>query len=312
MVVEASKTQSKDNQVVKKILVTGSEGMLGSALLTSLKKYNIEVVGTDIRSSENPLDITMPDDVSGFIKHIRPDAIIHTAACTDVDECELNLNKTYLINREGTNNIAKACKDTGAFLVYISTDFIFDGSKTSSYNEDDMPVPINIYGRSKLQGEECVKKLLEQYLIIRTSWLFGENGKNFVDTIINKAESGELLEVVDDQKGSPTYSVDFADAVIELLLTAYSLSPFTKAAVDKPLTALHITNSENCTWYEFAKEIIRIKGIKDVKIEPIVSNKVKHIAKRPKMSILDNSAYVKIAGKALPSWQDALTRYLKI
>jgi dTDP-4-dehydrorhamnose reductase len=286
---------------MKKILITGSEGMLGKALMQVAKAKGLRVVGADIRSKENNIDITNLDSVTSVIKRIRPDAIIHTAAYTDVDECELNLNKAYLINREGTNNVAKACKDTGAFLIYISTDFIFNGKKRMPYTEDDKPNPINEYGKSKLQGEERVKKLLEQYLIIRTSWLFGENGKNFVDTIIDKAKSGKSLKVVNDQKGSPTYSADLADAITELLLTTYNLQ----------LTALHITNSGNCTWHEFAKEIIRIKAIKDVKIEPIVSDKTERAANRPKMSILDNTAYIKITGKALPSWQDALARYLK-
>ena len=283
-----------------RILVTGSEGMLGRALLTSLESSNVEVVGTDIKSRKNPLDITKPDVLSGFIKNIAPDVVIHSAAYTDVDACELNLNNTYLINAEGTKSIAKICKDTGAFLIYISTDFIFDGKKASPYKEDDAPSPINIYGRSKLQGEKYVQKLLEKYLIIRTSWLFGGNGRNFVDTIINKAVSGQSLNVVDDQRGSPTYSVDLATAITGLLLTAY----------DVEIKVIHITNSGSCTWYKFAKEIIRVKGIKGVSIGPIMSDTSKRVANRPKMSVLDNTIYAKISGSSMPSWQDALVRYL--
>jgi len=160
--------------------------MLGSALLSSFKGPDIEVIGTDIRAEKNPLDITKPDDTTDFIKQVRPDVVIHVAAYTDVDGCELNLNDAYLINSEGTKNIANACKQIGAFLIYISTDFVFDGNKVMPYIEDDVPSPISIYGRSKLQGEQRVRQLLEQYLIIRTSWLFGESGKNFVDTIIKK------------------------------------------------------------------------------------------------------------------------------
>ena len=275
--------------------------MLGSALSTSIKRHNVEVIDTDIRSEKNPLDITKPDDVSDFIKDIKPDVVIHTAAYTDVDGCELNLNKANLINTEGTQNVAKACKDTGAFVLYISTDFIFDGKKRTPYTEDDKPSPINEYGRSKLQGEDFIKKILDKYLIIRTSWMYGKSGKNFVDTIIDKAESSELLQVVDDQKGSPTYAVDLSNAIVNLISLSINLYPLT----------LNVTNSGNCTWYEFAEEIIRIKGIKNVKIEPITSDKSKRVAERPKMSVLDNSKFIKISGKSLPSWRDALTRYLK-
>jgi len=285
---------------MKRILIIGSEGMLGSALLSSFKGPDIEVIGTDIRAEKNPLDITKPDSTIDFIKQVRPDVVIHVAAYTDVDGCELNLNDAYLINSEGTKNIANACKQIGAFLIYISTDFVFDGNKAMPYIEDDVPSPISIYGRSKLQGEQRVRQLLERYLIIRTSWLFGESGKNFVDTIIKKAESGEPLRVVDDQRGSPTYAKDLADAIVAILLTAH----------DVKLTTLHITNSGSCTWYDFAKEIIRGKGMKGVNVEPVSSDQIKRPAKRPKMSILDNTRFIKASGGSLPSWQDALARYL--
>jgi len=285
---------------MKRILIIGSEGMLGSALLSSFKGPDIEVIGTDIRAEKNPLDITKPDDTTDFIKQVRPDVVIHVAAYTDVDGCELNLNDAYLINSEGTKNIANACKQIGAFLIYISTDFVFDGNKAMPYIEDDVPSPISIYGRSKLQGEQRVRQLLERYLIIRTSWLFGESGKNFVDTIIKKAESGEPLRVVDDQRGSPTYAKDLADAIVAILLTAH----------DVKLTTLHITNSGSCTWYDFAKEIIRGKGMKGVNVEPVSSDQIKRPAKRPKMCILDNTRFIKASGGSLPSWQDALARYL--
>jgi len=285
---------------MKRILIIGSEGMLGKALLSSFKGPDIEVIGTDIRAEKNPLDITKPDDTTDFIKQIRPDVVIHAAAYTDVDGCELNLNDAYLVNTEGTKNVANACKHAGAFLVYISTDFIFDGTKTMPYIEDDAPSPISIYGRSKLQGEERIRQLLEQYLIIRTSWLFGENGKNFVDTIINKAESGEPLRVVDDQRGSPTYANDLVDGIAGLLLKDFDLN----------IKILHITNSGSCTWYDFTKEIIRAKGIKGVNLKPVASDAIKRPAKRPKMSILDNTRFIKASGGSLPSWQDALARYL--
>jgi len=151
---------------MKKILVIGFKGMLGTALMQAVKAKGLHAIGADVRSKENNIDITNLDSVTSVIKDIRPDVVIHTAAYTDVDGCELNHDKAYLINAEGAKNVATACKDAGAFLVYISTDFIFDGKKRAPYTEDDKPNPINVYGKSKLQGEECVKELLEQYLII--------------------------------------------------------------------------------------------------------------------------------------------------
>lgn len=283
-----------------RVLVTGSKGMLGSTLYDRLLKHDIEVIGTDIRAGKNSLDITKPDASIDLIKQVRPDVVIHAAAYTDVDGCELNIKDAYLVNSEGTRNIVNACKQTGAFLIYISTDFIFEGNKAVPYIEDDTPSPVNIYGRSKLQGEERVRQLLERHLIIRTSWLFGENGKNFVDAIINKAKTAKSIEVVDDQRGSPTYAADLSNAIIDLLSLSFDLYPLT----------LNITNSGSCTWYEFAKEIVRIKGIKDANVEPISSDQIKRSAKRPKMSILDNGRFIKVFGSALPSWQDALLRYI--
>lgn len=285
---------------MKKILITGSEGMLAKALKKSLTRYNVGLAEADVNSGTNPLDITKPENTSELISRLRPDIVIHTAAYTDVDGCEFHPNKAYLVNAKGTRNVAQACRDTKSFLVYISTDFIFNGNKAEAYKETDMPDPINIYGRSKLQGEEYIEELLREYLIIRTSWLFGKAGKNFVDSIVNKAKSGNPLEVVDDQRGSPTYSVHLADAITELLLSRCNLK----------FKLMNVTNTGSCTWYEFAREILKVKGIKDAALKPITSYQAMRAAKRPAMSALDNTRLIDVAGKPLPAWQDALAEYI--
>jgi len=285
---------------MKKILITGSEGMLGKALTGAFAKYDVNLIKADIKDSADPLDITERSDVSAFISQLMPDIVIHAAAYTDVDGCELNPDKAYLVNAEGTRNVAQACRDTGAFLVYVSTDFIFNGDKAASYKETDVPEPVNIYGRSKLRGEEHIEELLKKYLIIRTSWLFGRAGRNFVDTIIDKAKSGKPLEVVDDQRGSPTYSVHLTDAITELLLSRCGLK----------LKVMNVTNTGSCTWYEFAQEILKVKGIKDIALKPITSYQAMRAAKRPAMSVLDNTSFIEITGKPLPAWQDALAEYI--
>lgn len=283
-----------------KVLVTGSQGMLGQALIRSLSTREVAVEGADIRSKDNAVDISNDKDIMNLITRIKPDIVIHAAAYTDVDGCEDNPEKAHLINGEGAKFVATACNNTNSLLIYISTDFIFDGTKTTPYTEEDKPNPINVYGKSKLAGENFVKDILSTYLIIRTSWLFGEGGRNFVDSIISLAEAGKNLKVVDDQKGSPTYTVDLAEAITELLLTPYTLY----------LTPLNITNTGSCTWYEFAKEILKAKGIKEVSLNSLTSSELNRPAKRPKMSILDNSKFEKLYGKSLPAWQDALQRYL--
>jgi dTDP-4-dehydrorhamnose reductase len=319
---------------MKKVLITGSKGMLGRALIRSLDGHDsVQAIGTDLLSEEHKLDITDANQVSGFIKGIMPDIIIHAAAYTDVDGCEQHPERAYAVNAEGTKNIAQAAKDVNAFMIHISTDYVFDGEKTSPYIETDKTSPINIYGESKLLAERAIKDTMDNYLIIRTSWLFGKGGKNFVDSIIQKVEAGEKLTVVDDQKGSPTYTTDLAIAICKLLDSSAlrpqndntcnskgAINPCHSEGVCRRQTTeeskhatpkiLHVTNSGSCTWYEFAKEILRIKNIENIKIKPIKSDEISLPAKRPAMSVLDNAEYAKITGKALPPWQDALHRYV--
>jgi dTDP-4-dehydrorhamnose reductase len=287
---------------MNKVLITGSEGMLGKALARALESEKTQIIRADINSAEEPIDITDKNAVTGFIEQIRPDIIVNTAAYTDVGGCEKNPEKAYSVNTQGVKNIACAARKSNSFLIQISTDYVFDGRKTIPYTVKDRPNPINIYGKSKLEAEDAVRDMLDNYVIIRTSWLFGKTGKNFVDSIIGQAESGRPLKVVDDQAGCPTYVQDLATAIVKLLPRTYNL---------EPKTIIHITNSGSCTWYEFAKEILKIKNTGNIRIEPVKSNEISSPAKRPEMSVLDNSEYIELTGNTLPCWQDALRRYLE-
>ncbi|MFH1507988.1 MAG: dTDP-4-dehydrorhamnose reductase [Candidatus Omnitrophota bacterium] len=277
-----------------KVLVTGSKGMLGS-ILTEVLSAEFEVKGIDIEDS----DIIDTEKTTKIIKNYNPGIIIHTAGFTDVDECELNQKKAFSINSLGTKNVAGAANEVGATLFYISTDYVFDGKKSIPYTESDTPNPLNIYGKSKLEGEEIIRNNLTKYFILRTSWLFGPNGKNFVSTILQKAKENDRLQVVDDQVGSPTYTLDLADAIRFLLSTLNSqlLSGY--------YGIYHITNAGSCSWYEFAKEIIFLKQL-DTRILPVSTAEYKRPARRPMMSALDNSKLIAAFKLKLRPWQEAL------
>lgn len=287
-----------------KVLITGLSGMLGTDLAKELRR-KYEVVGTDVVRTSSIIDkfyksdITDREEISGVIKKAKPDIVVHTAAWTDVDGCELDRKKAYRINAEGAENVARACRTAGAKLIYISTDFVFDGKKKSPYKETDKTNPLSAYAESKLKGEAAVKKALKEYFILRTGWLYGRHGKNFVDTIVSKAESaGGVLKVVDDQVGSPTYTVDLAKAIRSLLdriVTGYGV--------------YHISNSGSVSWYEYAKAILKLSGIK-ARVAPISSKELDRPAKRPAMSVMDNSKFEKFTGYKMRGWRAALKEYL--
>ena len=274
-----------------KVLITGSEGMLGSDLMKVLSlKY--EVVGIDLKD----VDITKKDEIIKVISDIHPDLVIHTAAYTDVDGCEREKGLAFLINAQGTENICLASRKLNIPLLYISTDYVFNGEKRSPYIESDIPDPLNIYGKSKLRGEEYVQSLVSDYFIIRTAGLFGKNGKNFVNTVLRKAREENVLKVVADQVHSPTYTVDLSKEIKRLIKTEnYGI--------------YHITNNGECFWYEFAQEILHLSQIKDVKLIPISSDELNRSAKRPKYSVLSNHHLSETIGDNMPSWQNALKRY---
>jgi dTDP-4-dehydrorhamnose reductase len=281
-----------------KILITGSKGMLGSALVNVLLS-KFEVKGIDIEDC----DIINKENTRRIIKNYKPHIVIHTAAYTDVDGCELGPDKAFAINTRGTENVVCAVKEVDAAFLYMSTDYIFDGRKDKPYTETDIPNAINTYGKSKLEGERITQSLLKTYIILRTSWLFGPNGKNFVTTILKKAEENKELKVVNDQFGSPTYTLDLADAIKTLLSARYSL-------LATNYGTYHITNSGHCSWYEFAKEIVSLKQL-NTQILPINSTECKRPARRPKMSILDNSKFINSFKLTLRPWQDALKHFLQ-
>lgn len=289
-----------------RILITGSSGMLGMALCQTLSKGH-KLIGIDIINPQAPFckpqtfincDILERKKIIEAIVASRPDAVIHTAAYADVDGCELNPEKAKKINVGGTKNVSAACQKAKAMLCYISTDFVFDGKKKTAYLETDKPRPINIYGQSKWEGELHIQSELRDFLIVRTSWLFGKGGKNFVDTILKKTREGKELKVVDDQIGSPTYAKDLAKGIKKLV------------AVLKNVKGIyHITNAGSCSWYAFASEIKKIMKFEN-KISPITSNEYLSPAKRPAMSILENMRYQEITGNLLRPWRAALRDYL--
>ncbi len=274
-----------------KIALTGSDGMLGC---------DISSVFSDVQLTAFTLsdfDITDLDKSISVIKKINPDYLIHTAAYTDVDGSELDPEKAYLINGIGTRNVAIACEEIKCPIIYISTDYVFDGTKKEPYDEWDMPNPVNQYGLSKLLGEKFISSLTNRFYIVRTSWLYGKNGKNFVDTITRLLSEKKEIEVVDDQVGSPTYTYDLAEKLKEIIGRGYGI--------------YHITNSSSCSWYEFASEIARLKSGK-TKIKPTTTEKFNLPAGRPSYSVLDNSMLRLEGMKELRHWKEALQDYLSL
>lgn len=267
-----------------KVLVTGANGMLGQDLCPILEDVGCFVIETDI----DTLDITDFDSAQSFINQVHPDIVIHCAAYTDVDGAEENFEQAELINAKGTENISKICAELDVPIIYISTDYVFDGRKNTPYTADDLPNPINKYGLSKLHGEEAVKKYCEKYYIVRTSWLYGHYGKNFVETMLAKAD--EELKVVEDQIGCPTWTVELANGILKLFA--------------KPYGIYHICGNGDTSWYGFAKEIFKQAG-KDVKLSPCKSDEFERPAKRPAYSVLGGEKFCR-------NWQSALHDYLEL
>ncbi|MFH1061350.1 MAG: dTDP-4-dehydrorhamnose reductase [Candidatus Omnitrophota bacterium] len=297
-------------EIKAKILITGINGMLGQDL-GEIFNSDYELFGIDInkdKASKNkvfPADITDRKSLDLIFAQIKPWLVIHAAAFTNVDAAETQTEQAKAVNVTGTDNIAFLCQKYQAKLVFISTDYVFNGKKGSAYIESDMADPLNYYGHSKLAAEQCISKYLSDYLIVRTSWLFGINGKNFVKAIINKAKQDGALKVVDDQIGSPTYTLSLAQGLYWLIKKVFHLNP-------DPANygVYHLTNSGQCSWYEFAREILELSNIKAV-IEPVDSDYIMRPAKRPAFSVLDKSRFEKVTGKKLCLWTEALAQYLE-
>jgi dTDP-4-dehydrorhamnose reductase len=280
----------------KKILITGAGGMLGSALLKTLDNH-FKVLGCTRREC----DITDKNKVESVINSFLPDIVIHCAAYTNVEKAEDEQEKAFFVNREGTRNIFKVLEDKDCLIVYISTDYVFDGKKNSPYLEQDLPSPINVYGKSKLEGEKIVKNF-KKHLIIRTSWLFGPCGENFITKIIRKAEQDKVIKVVDDQKGSPTYTFDLSYAIKDIIDISL------KRRIEYGI--YHITNSGICSWFEFARYIKELTKI-EVEILPVTSKESTTKAERPLNSVLSNDKFFNLVGYKLRNWKEAVKEYIQ-
>lgn len=274
-----------------RIAVTGAAGMLGHALFQVCPGDDL------IGLTHENLDITLLDKVINTLRRIKPDYLIHAAAYTNVDGCELDPEKAYRVNGVGARNVVMACEEINCPIIYLSTDYVFDGAKGEPYNEWDPTRPINIYGLSKMIGERFVTSLTNRFYIVRTSWLFGKNGQNFVETILRLLNDLNRLEVVKDQIGVPTFTCDLAQAIVQLLGKGYGI--------------YHITNSGHCSWYEFALAIAELTG-RETPVMPITSDKINRPAKRPAYSVL-GSTMLKLEGiQTLRPWKEALKHYLSI
>lgn len=276
-----------------KILVTGVGGQLGYDVMKVLHARGIDCRGVDLAD----FDITDGGAVSKALEDYRPDAVIHCSAYTAVDKAEDNAELCRNVNVEGTRNIAKACREIGAKMLYLSTDYVFPGIGESAYETDDPKGPQSVYGSTKLGGEEAVKELLERYFIVRISWVFGKNGNNFIKTMLGLANEHDEVRVVSDQIGSPTYTADLAPLLCDMILT-------------EKYGTYHATNEGYCSWAEFSAEIFRQAGL-SVKVKSIPTSEYPAKAKRPFNSRLSKRSLDEAGFCRLPHWQDALKRYLR-
>lgn len=277
-----------------KVLVTGVKGQLGYDVVKELEKRGHVAIGTDVDN----MDITDKVATSTVIKDANPDAVIHCAAYTAVDLAEDNVELCNRINVDGTRNIAEVCKALDIKMIYISTDYVFDGEGENFWNPDEERHPLNAYGKSKYEGELAVESLLEKYFIVRISWVFGINGKNFIKTMLNLGKTRDQLTVVCDQIGSPTYTYDLSRLLVDMVES------------DK-YGRYHATNEGICSWYEFACEIFKQAGYDNITVSPVSSDAYPAKAKRPSNSRMSKDKLDENGFKRLPSWQDALERFLK-
>ena len=307
------------------VLITGAAGSLGSDLCDTLgRQFRV------VPATRRDFDITNLRATRSFVSETKPDVIIHPAAFTDVDGCEAQSDKAFLVNGLGTRNAALAASEIGARLFYISTDYVFDGTKDGPYSEWDAPNPVTVYGKSKLLGEEYVKQHVSRHFIIRIAWLYGQNGNNFVKTMLRLAQEKEQLGIVNDQRGTPTWTVDIAKQIRDLLPT-------------KLYGTYHCTSQGSCTWYEFALEIFKNAGyvikssaegsvslipnpesripvlssltpntqsLRPITVRPVTSDDSPRPAKRPKNSVLRNHMLQLQGMDIMPHWKEALEEFM--
>ncbi len=291
---------------IQSVVVTGAAGMLGSALM-DLAPAEVNAIGVDLVDGDLSLLAGArealgppPDAARGHEPAERhsPGVVIHCAAYTDVDGCTREPARAHQHNAIATGNVAQVCADMGARLLYISTDYVFDGTKGAPYTEDDPPHPLNPYGESKLAGERAVQQLVDNSLVVRTQWMFGPGGKNFVASIINRARQGEGLRVVADEFGSPTYSRDLAGALWRLALTDVQ-------------GIIHVTNSGYCSWAQLARYALESARLSDVPITEIPGTEWPSRTQRPQFSVLDNRRWQQLGFTPLRPWQEAVREYVR-
>ena len=275
-----------------KVLVTGANGQLGYDVVKELQKQNIECYG----ATRKDFDITDFRSTYTFIINYMPDAVIHCAAYTAVDKAEDEQGLCHLVNTSATENIAEICKKINAKLLYISTDYVFNGRKDGFYEVDDETNPINVYGKSKLLGEKAVQKILKKYFIVRISWVFGKHGNNFVKAMMRLGKELKEINVVSDQYGSPTYTADLSSLLVEMIKT-------------EKYGIYHATNEGVCSWAEFAEEIFKIAKM-DVNVNYITTAEYRTRAKRPLNSKLSKKR-IKENFYELPNWKSSLQTFIK-
>lgn len=272
-----------------RIFITGGNGQLGRALARTFVDAELYL------GRHETEDITQPKMIQTLCD-FKPDVVIHTAAMTDVDACELKPDQAFLVNEQGTRHAAQAAKRAGALMVYVSTDYVFDGNKESPYLETDSTNPINVYGQSKLAGECATQETADRWLIVRTSWVYGEGRKNFVTHVLEWAKTQPVIRLVKDKVGSPTYAKDLASAIKHL-------------AQIRATGIYHVSGEGRCTWVEYGQEILKMVGI-EKEIVPIPFEELKRPAKRPSYSVLKNAQLNK-TGFTMRSWQPALREFLE-
>ena len=278
-----------------RILVTGVKGQLGHDVVNEMKKRGLDPVGVDLEE----MDITDKEACAKVITEAKVDAVIHCAAYTAVDAAEDNVELCRKVNSQGTRNIAEVCRDLDIKMMYISTDYVFDGQGTRPWEPDDARNPLNVYGQTKYEGELAVEELVKKFFTVRIAWVFGVNGKNFIKTMLRIGKERGADSVVDDQIGSPTYTYDLARLLVDMIQT-------------EKYGRYHATNEGLCSWYEFACEIFRQAGMDQVKVTPVhTSEYPASKAKRPMNSRMSKEKLTENGFERLPEWKDAVGRYLK-
>jgi len=276
----------------KSILVLGARGLIGSALMEQLADR--EAYGLD----RPECDVTKPDEVVRTLEKLRPAVAINATGFTDVDGSEARPGEAAELNGEVPGILARACGQADCLLVHLSTDFVFDGASKRPYREDDLPNPLSVYGRTKLAGEEAVRKEGRDWLMVRIGWVFGPHGRNFVQTILKLANENNELNVVNDQTGCPTYSLDVSRGIIQLIESGAR-------------GTFHLANSGQTTWFGLAQKALSLAGVNNVIVHPITSRELDRPAQRPAYSVLDTTRFQHITNSGLRTWEEALSAFLK-